>query len=108
MPFGTRAFNLSWDVMGRRPVLGQDKHERRRRIDRAKDGIGVELPSHYVARGDPALDSVALESLNDAISDRGVLRGVADEYSAVANIGGAGYRLCFSPMLRSLWHAVSP
>jgi len=47
--------------------------------DRPNDRVGVQRPGLYVARRDPALESVPLQGLDNSIRGGNILRGVTDK-----------------------------
>src|ERR1700687_2410408 len=64
----------------RNSVLRQHQHEGLAPVDRVNNAIGIRGAGRHVPWRDPALDTTALQSSDNGIGNRCVLRGVAYEY----------------------------
>src|SRR6202007_1416039 len=75
---GGSTLDFPADVRGGDGAFGQYQNEGLGAADRANDRVRVERSGFYIARRDPAPDSVSLQGRDQGTSDGRVLRRVAE------------------------------
>jgi len=60
-------------------LLRENEYDNPCFVDGVNDLVGIQRTGDYVPGSDPALDAVALESFDDGIRNRRILRRIADE-----------------------------
>jgi hypothetical protein len=86
MSLGSSALHFSQNVRGGCRILRQYQHAGLGGVYRVDDLAGVGRARRHIARRNPALKSLALQSLDDGVRDGDILRGIANENRPVGDV----------------------